>query len=127
MDSSLDFQVNGYRDLHESLEASTAHENFDSGAGAEERGGQERWFTSLPPVLFLELSRFQFDRSRGVAEKINNVLEFPEVIYLDRYLEVNKAVTRGKREQVTLSLLSSSYTCSRYDGWWSDGRHSSSL
>ena len=93
-------QVNGNRDLHESLEASTAHENFDSCGGAEERDGQERWFTSLPPVLFLELSRFQFDRSRGVAEKVNNALEFPDVIYLDRYLEVNKAVTRGKREQV---------------------------
>ena len=31
---------------------------------------------------------------------MNNALEFPDVIYLDRYLEVNKAVTRGKREQV---------------------------
>ena len=93
-------QVNGNRDLHESLEASTAHENFDSSAIGEEKDGQERWFTSLPPVLFLELSRFQFDRSRGVAEKVNNPLEFPEVIYLDRYLEVNKAVTRAKREQV---------------------------
>ena len=93
-------QVNGNRDLHESLEASTAHENFDSCGGAEDRDGQERWFTSLPPVLFLELSRFQFDRSRGVAEKVNNALEFPDVIYLDRYLEANKAVTRGKREQV---------------------------
>jgi ubiquitin carboxyl-terminal hydrolase 25/28 len=95
-----DYQVNGNRDLHESLEASTAHEAFDSGAGAEARGGQERWFAALPPVLFLELSRFQFDRSRGVPEKINNPLEFPEVIYLDRYLEANKAVTRVKREQV---------------------------
>ena len=35
--------------------------------------GQERWFTTLPPVLFLELSRFQFNTSKGIAEKVNNV------------------------------------------------------
>jgi len=92
-------QVNGYKDIHESLEASTAAENIDSGSGVE-RGSQERWFTSLPPVLFLELSRFQFNTSRGIAEKVNNVLEFPQLIYLDRYLEENKVVTRLKREQV---------------------------
>lgn len=92
-------QVNGYKDIHESLEASTASENIDSGTGVE-RGNQERWFTNLPPVLFLELSRFHFNTNRGVAEKINNVLDFPEVMYLDRYLEENKERTREKREQV---------------------------
>ena len=52
--------------------------------------GQERWFTTLPPVLFLELSRFQFNTSKGIAEKVNNVLEFPQEIFLDRYLQSNK-------------------------------------
>lgn len=91
-------QVNGYKHIHESLEASTAYQAIDSGEG--NHSGQERWFTTLPPVLFLELSRFQFNTSRGIAEKVNNVLEFPEEIFLDRYLEVNKAVVRDKREQV---------------------------
>jgi len=91
-------QVNGYKHIHDSLEASTAYQAIDSGEGVG--SGQERWFTTLPPVLFLELSRFQFNTSRGIAEKINNVLEFPEEIYLDRYLEENKAVVREKREQV---------------------------
>jgi ubiquitin carboxyl-terminal hydrolase 25/28 len=35
-----------------------------------------------------------------VAEKVNNFLDFPETIYLDRYLEVNKNITRSKREEV---------------------------
>jgi len=91
-------QVNGYKHIHDSLEASTAYQAIDSGEGSS--SGQERWFTTLPPVLFLELSRFQFNTSRGIAEKVNNVLEFPEEIYLDRYLEVNKGVVRDKREQV---------------------------
>jgi len=91
-------QVNGFKHIHDSLEASTAYQAIDSGEGVG--SGQERWFTVLPPVLFLELMRFQFNTSRGIAEKVNNVLEFPEEIFLDRYLEVNKAVVREKREQV---------------------------
>ena len=57
-------KVNGYKDIHASLEASTAAENIDSGC-CESRGlevtgtgSQGRWFTGLPPVLFLELSWF---------------------------------------------------------------------
>ena len=104
-------QVNNFSDIHDSLEASTAHEYIDTSSQSDLSGlpaqhhsvrksGQERWFTALPPVLFLELSRFQYNQERGMAEKINNFLDFPEVIYMDRYLEVNKNVTRSKREEV---------------------------
>ena len=71
--------MNSYTDIHESLEGSTAHELLsdssssnstaaaekttvgnDSGSQAAQlpAAGQERWFTRLPPVLFLELSRW---------------------------------------------------------------------
>jgi len=107
-------QVNGYSDIHDSLEASTAHEYFDTSctdlgqitsetaqvSSHPRKSGQERWFTKLPPVLFFELSRFQFNQQRGTAEKINNILEFPETIYMDRYLEENNNLTRSKREEV---------------------------
>ena len=93
-------QVNGFKHIHDSLEASTAFQAIDSGVGGAAPSGQERWFTLLPPVLFLELSRFQFNTSKGVAEKINNTLEFPQEIFLDRYLEINKTVVRKKREEV---------------------------
>ena len=103
-------QVNNFSDIHDSLEASTAHEYIDTPSTSDLQGascsqlprksGQERWFTQLPPVLFLELSRFQFNTERGVAEKVNNFLDFPDVIYMDRYLEVNKNITRSKREEV---------------------------
>ena len=92
-------QVNGYKNIHDSLEASMAYQAIDSGETSV-ISGQERWFTTLPPVLFLELSRFQFNTSKGVAEKVNNILEFPQDIFLDRYLEINKALVRKKREEV---------------------------
>ena len=92
-------QVNGFKDIHQSLEASMAYQSIDGGQ-CSGGSGQERWFTTLPPVLFLELSRFHFNTSKGVAEKINNALEFPQNIFLDRYLEVNKNLVRKKREEV---------------------------
>ncbi|XP_023064034.1 ubiquitin carboxyl-terminal hydrolase 28 isoform X11 [Piliocolobus tephrosceles] len=60
--------------------------------------GQERWFTKLPPVLTFELSRFEFNQSLGQPEKIHNKLEFPQVIYMDRYMYRSKELIRNKRE-----------------------------
>lgn len=91
-------QVNSFKDIHDSLENTTAHEYFDS--SGENGSGQERWFTELPPVLFFSLSRFQFNQERRLAEKIHNRLDFPEMLYMDRYMVANKNVTRDKREQV---------------------------
>lgn len=96
-------QVNTCSNLHESLEKSLAHEQFDSSAAAAEdsqKSGQEGWFDKLPPVLFLELSRFQYNMERKTAEKIHNRLEFPERLFMDRYVSANKEVTRMKREEV---------------------------
>ncbi|XP_069397013.1 ubiquitin carboxyl-terminal hydrolase 28 isoform X4 [Delphinus delphis] len=60
--------------------------------------GQERWFTKLPPVLTFELSRFEFNQSLGQPEKIHNKLEFPQIIYMDRYMYRSKELVRSKRE-----------------------------
>ena len=100
-------QVNTCINLHESLEKSLAHQQLDAsntGSSSQSSGtlesGQELWFTKLPPVLFLELSRFQYNMERKTAEKIHNRLEFPERLFMDRYVSLNKAVTKVKREEV---------------------------
>lgn len=87
-------QVQEVNNLHDSLENSTANETFGSA------NSQERWFTDLPPVLLFSLSRFNFDVTKGMAEKIHNRFEFPDRLFMDRYLDINKAITRTKREQV---------------------------
>jgi ubiquitin carboxyl-terminal hydrolase 25/28 len=58
-------QVNNFSDIHESLNASTAHEHIDTSSQSDlvsaaaasgqpgtvlRNSGQERWFTKLPPV-----------------------------------------------------------------------------
>jgi ubiquitin carboxyl-terminal hydrolase 25/28 len=95
-------QVNNFSDLHESLENSTAHEKIRRGEADEsdDDSGQELWFTELPPLLIFSLSRFQFNTERRHAEKIHNRLDFPEVLYMDRYVADNRVVTRRKREEV---------------------------
>ena len=92
--------VNDVSNIHESLERSMAYQATESDETGGVISGQERWFTCLPPVLFLELSRFQFNTSRVMVEKVNNTLEFGQEIFLDRYLEANKQLVREKREEV---------------------------
>ncbi|XP_043194604.1 ubiquitin carboxyl-terminal hydrolase 25-like [Amphibalanus amphitrite] len=77
------------RDLHEALEAS-----MTPGAGAQQ------WFTVLPPVLLLELSRFHFDQALARTEKIHDRLTFPSEMYMDRYLEINKNMVTVKRAEI---------------------------
>ena len=117
-------QVNTFRDIHETLEDSTAHEYFDQASSTAPSvsatnpvssilsspntisaptvpsSGQERWFTQLPPVLVLELSRFQFNTERKAAEKIHNRLDFSDKIFMDRYMYNNRDITRRKRDEV---------------------------
>ena len=95
-------QVEGFSDLHESLEAATAPGDIEMGGGGggsgdsrplngplpttpggpRVAGGQEQWFLRLPPVIMYELSRFHFNQQLGQPEKIHNRLSFPKRIFM---------------------------------------------
>ncbi|XP_027737186.1 ubiquitin carboxyl-terminal hydrolase 28 isoform X4 [Empidonax traillii] len=94
-------QVNGYRNLSECLEGAMVEGEMDEATASQSvKYGQERWFTKLPPVLTFELSRFEFNQSLGQPEKIHTKLEFPQTIYMDRYLYCNKELIQIKREEI---------------------------
>ncbi|KAM8795622.1 ubiquitin carboxyl-terminal hydrolase 28 isoform 3-T3 [Eudromia elegans] len=94
-------QVNGYRDLNECLEGAMVEGEMDDETAVQSvKYGQERWFTKLPPVLTFELSRFEFNQSLGQPEKIHTRLEFPQTIYMDRYLYSSKELIQVKREEI---------------------------
>ncbi|NXI79065.1 UBP28 hydrolase, partial [Rhipidura dahli] len=94
-------QVNGYRNLNECLEGAMVEGEMDEATTSQSvKYGQERWFTKLPPVLTFELSRFKFNQSLGQPEKIHTKLEFPQTIYMDRYLYCNKDLIQMKREEM---------------------------
>ncbi|KAJ8394682.1 hypothetical protein AAFF_G00042820 [Aldrovandia affinis] len=94
-------QVNGFKDLHECLEAAMIEGEIESlHSENSAKSGQEHWFTELPPVLTFELSRFEFNQALGRPEKIHNKLEFPAMLYMDRYMDRNRDITRIKREEI---------------------------
>ncbi|XP_072210937.1 ubiquitin carboxyl-terminal hydrolase 28 isoform X9 [Excalfactoria chinensis] len=94
-------QVNGYRNLNECLEGAMVEGEMDEETASQSvQYVQERWFTKLPPVLTFELSRFEFNQSLGQPEKIHTKLEFPQTIYMDRYLYCSKELIQTKREEM---------------------------
>ncbi|KAM5180903.1 ubiquitin carboxyl-terminal hydrolase 25 isoform 2-T2 [Mantella aurantiaca] len=94
-------QVNGFKDLHECLEAAMIEGEIESlHSENSSKSGQEHWFTELPPVLTFELSRFEFNQALGRPEKIHNKLEFPQCLYMDRYMHKNREITRLKRDEI---------------------------
>ncbi|XP_058050400.1 ubiquitin carboxyl-terminal hydrolase 28 isoform X4 [Ahaetulla prasina] len=94
-------QVNGYKNLHECLEGAMVEKESEPDPSKQAVAyTQERWFTKLPPVLTFELSRFEFNQSLGQPEKIHNKLEFPPVIYMDRFMYSNKEIIQAKREEI---------------------------
>ncbi|KAG9341402.1 hypothetical protein JZ751_019210 [Albula glossodonta] len=50
--------------------------------------------------LVAQLSRFEFNQALGRPEKIHNKLEFPAMLYMDRYMDRNRDITRIKREEI---------------------------
>ena len=60
----------------------------------------QTWFTVLPPILVLELSRFSYNQSCSMAEKLHSRLTFDLTLSMDRYLERNREEVRLRRKEV---------------------------
>ncbi|XP_034033705.1 ubiquitin carboxyl-terminal hydrolase 28 isoform X3 [Thalassophryne amazonica] len=94
-------QVNGFSNLDECLEGAMVEKEIESvHSDNTVTAGRERWFKKLPPVLTFELSRFEFNIQLGRPEKIHKKLEFPQIIYMDRYLHKNIEQTHERRGEV---------------------------
>ncbi|XP_038146296.1 ubiquitin carboxyl-terminal hydrolase 28 [Cyprinodon tularosa] len=94
-------QVNGFNNLDECLEGAMVEKEIESlHSDHVATSGRERWFKKLPPVLTFELSRFEFNTQLGRPEKIHKKLEFPQIVYMDRYLHKNIEQTNERRGEV---------------------------
>nr|XP_019952865.1 PREDICTED: ubiquitin carboxyl-terminal hydrolase 28 isoform X4 [Paralichthys olivaceus] len=110
-------QVNGFNNLDECLEGAMVEREIESlHSDHSVTPGRERWFKKLPPVLTFELSRFEFNTQLGRPEKIHKKLEFPQIIYMDRYLHRNIDQTHERRGEVKklkeqLAILQQKFEC----------------
>ncbi|XP_071724794.1 ubiquitin C-terminal hydrolase 12-like isoform X2 [Rutidosis leptorrhynchoides] len=86
----LQLDVKGCRDIYASFDKYVAVENLegDNKYHAEQYGLQEAkkgvLFIDFPPVLQLQLKRFEYDFMRDTMVKINDWYEFPLQLDLDR-------------------------------------------
>ena len=83
-------QVRGHAHLYDSLESATFDPEMQ----------QQTFFTRFPPILVLELSRFQYNQATQQAEKVHDRLNFDLLLYVDRYLEENKAESCRRKIEV---------------------------
>uniref|UniRef100_A0A6Q2XMR2 Ubiquitin carboxyl-terminal hydrolase n=1 Tax=Esox lucius TaxID=8010 RepID=A0A6Q2XMR2_ESOLU len=115
-------QVNGFNNLDECLEGAMVEGEIEALYSDQTiSSGSERWFSTLPPVLTFELSRFEFNQSLGRPEKIHKKLEFPQIIYMDRYLHKNNEQTHSRRGEAKklkeqLTVLQQKLECYRHYG-----------
>ncbi|KAI8073083.1 hypothetical protein BC940DRAFT_290503 [Gongronella butleri] len=88
----IQLNVKGCKDLHESFRDYVAIETLEgeNKYHAEGHGLQDAKkgviFEKFPPVLHLQLKRFEYDMMRDTMVKINDRHEFPEEICLDEYV-----------------------------------------
>ena len=106
----LSLIVKGCKDVYESFDKFVEVETLDEDNQyqAEGHGKQDArkgiLFKSFPPVLQLQLKRFEYDFMRDMMVKINERYEFPEVLDLD--IEDHKYLTadadKSKRNKYIL-------------------------
>ncbi|XP_042211161.1 ubiquitin carboxyl-terminal hydrolase 25-like [Homarus americanus] len=92
--------VMNYVDIHDSILASMASCMPNTLGDVVEPVQQETWFKMLPPVLIFSLSRYEYSHEKKRAEKVHNKFEFPEFLYMDRYMEMNKKIIKEKHIKV---------------------------
>ncbi|KAH8833816.1 hypothetical protein DL96DRAFT_465037 [Flagelloscypha sp. PMI_526] len=91
--NDLQLNVKGMKNLYESFKDYVAVETLDgeNKYQAEGHGLQDAKkgiiFESFPPVLHLQLKRFEYDVQRDAMVKINDRHEFPFEIDLDEFLD----------------------------------------
>ncbi|VDM62869.1 unnamed protein product [Angiostrongylus costaricensis] len=70
----------------ERLDGENKYDAGDYGMQPAEKGVK---FVSFPPVLHLQLMRFQYDVTRDANRKINDKFVFPDKLCLDEFMEEN--------------------------------------
>lgn len=78
--------IESFRDYTEpeTLEGDNLYDAGELGMQKAEKGVK---FASFPPVLHLQLMRFQYDPHQDANVKINDRFEFPEVLQLNEFID----------------------------------------
>lgn len=89
--------ADGPRDLYDALDSYFGHDLVSLSDGDAMRS---LTISKLPPLLQIQVQRVQFDRNLGRPFKSLAVLNFDEVVYMDRYIDTDDEVVNAKRMEV---------------------------
>lgn len=89
----IQLNVKNKKDIYESFNDYIATEvldgdnKYDAGQHGLQEAEKGVWFRSFPPVLHLQLMRFQYDPVADANIKINDRFEFPDKLNLNKFLQ----------------------------------------
>lgn len=95
----IQLKVNGNRSVYDAFNEYIAKETlsqdnkYDAGAYGLQEAEKGVIFTRFPPVLYLQLMRFQYDFVADTNIKLNDRFEFPPILKLDQFLAEPKPST----------------------------------
>ncbi|KAJ3261949.1 hypothetical protein HDU77_000537 [Chytriomyces hyalinus] len=107
----IQLNVKGFKNLRESFVDYVAVETLDGDNKyqAEGHGLQDARkgviFTEFPPVLHLQLKRFEYDMERDAMVKINDRYEFPNEIDLSEFLDESVQTSKGPQKYILHGVL----------------------
>ena len=91
--NEIQLTVKGYKNIYQSFDSYTAEEILDNENKYEtEKYGKQKAkkgikFVSFPPVLFLQLKRFEYNSKKDIMVKINDYFEYYNEIDLTNYVD----------------------------------------
>ena len=91
--NEIQLSVKGYKNIYESFDSYAAEEILDNEDKIDtEKYGKQKAkkgikFLSFPPVLLLQLKRFEYNSKKDIMVKINDYFEYYDEIELTKYLD----------------------------------------
>jgi hypothetical protein len=95
--------LNNARNIYDSLDELTGNseiEEFTTPKGFKSTANKLTTFKELPPVLTFQIQRVDYDPQKNALVKNHSRFEFPQILYMDRYLAQNLQDTLQRRKEV---------------------------
>lgn len=102
----LQLTIKNYKNIYQSLDAYTEEEILDNEDKYETEGyGKQKAkkgirFIYFPPILTMQLKRFEYNSKKEIMVKINDYFEYYDEIDLSRYVDQNEELNENNTDNI---------------------------